>query len=78
MIFLGLCSPQGQDICKNGGSCFVDENGSARCVCAKGFEGIFCEISTVNAINSIPIEKYILNFILKPKMWNVKQFSEIL
>ena len=38
-----LCVPGGTNICKNGGSCNVTENGEVSCVCPKEFNGIHCE-----------------------------------
>ena len=38
-----LCVPGGTNICKNGGSCKVTENGEASCICPKEFTGIHCE-----------------------------------
>ena len=38
-----MCVPGGTNICKNGGSCKVTENGEVSCVCPKEFNGIHCE-----------------------------------
>ena len=38
-----LCVTCGTNICKNGGSCKVTENGEVSCVCPKEFNGIHCE-----------------------------------
>ena len=38
-----LCVPGGKNICKNGGSCKVTENGEVSCICPKEFTGIHCE-----------------------------------
>ena len=38
-----LCIPGGTNICKNGGSCKVTENGEVWCICPKEFTGIHCE-----------------------------------
>ena len=38
-----LCIPGGTNICKNGGSCKVTENGEVSCICPKEFTGIHCE-----------------------------------
>ena len=44
---IGKCSPNGDDVCKNGGTCQVDGNGMVTCSCAKEYEGGHCEIGNL-------------------------------
>ena len=40
----GKCSPNGDDVCKNGGTCQVDDKGMVTCSCSKEYKGEQCEI----------------------------------
>ena len=37
------CLPNGQNICKNKGTCSIDENGAIKCECPIEYEGLHCE-----------------------------------
>ena len=38
-----MCVPGGKNICNNGGSCEVTENGEVSCICPKEYTGTHCE-----------------------------------
>ena len=42
--FSDKCSPDGFDVCRNGGSCSLDKNGNVKCVCPNEYHGQHCEI----------------------------------
>ena len=42
-FYKDLCVSGGTNICKNGGSCKVTENGEVACICPKEYTGIHCE-----------------------------------
>ena len=51
-ILIDVCLSGGRNMCRNGGSCIVDENGKVGCLCAKEHSGIFCEQG-----NIIPVDQ---------------------
>ena len=48
---LDVCSPNGTNLCRNGGTCYSNENDSINCSCPLQFEGLFCELSKSNPSN---------------------------
>ena len=42
--FVDVCSNNGNNICKNGGTCYVNEGNIIGCTCPKEFDGLSCEI----------------------------------
>ena len=62
-----ICLPGGKNICKNGGSCKITENGEVSCICQKEYTGIHCEDgkTILNSMTLFPkqlmIEQYVLN-----------------
>ena len=40
---LDRCFPNGESICKNGGSCTFDEDNSIKCLCPSTHNGVYCE-----------------------------------
>ena len=47
LFLIDKCSPEGYDICHNGGSCIMNSNGSLFCQCVKEYEGDFCTIGII-------------------------------
>ena len=43
LSFIDICSPHGQNVCANGGSCVVSDGNSFSCKCSKEFDGKRCE-----------------------------------
>ena len=42
LFLLDICSPSGQSICKNGGTCVVYDEYALECKCPKEFYGPVC------------------------------------
>ena len=40
---LDKCSPNGNNICKNGGTCIVDDALGVKCQCPMSHNGVHCE-----------------------------------
>ena len=40
---LDKCSPNGNNICKNGGTCTVNEDQGVKCQCPLSHNGVHCE-----------------------------------
>ena len=40
---LDKCSPDGNHLCKNGGTCYIKPGGNAACRCTKEYVGDHCE-----------------------------------
>ena len=47
LFVIDKCSPEGYEICHNGGSCIMNSNGSLFCQCVKEYEGDFCTIGII-------------------------------
>ena len=48
-----VCSPNGSNVCSNGGTCYVDDSNSIWCACPKEFDGFYCEIGKASESNTI-------------------------
>ena len=42
-MLIDLCTAGGVDICRNGGTCTVDDKGKVGCICRKEYSGTYCE-----------------------------------
>ena len=56
----GKCSPNGDDVCKNGGTCQVDGKGMVTCSCSKEYKGQHCEIGKLLKWYSIRYKDYLI------------------
>ena len=45
---LDVCSNDGHNFCKNGGTCYVEQENRIRCNCPQEFDGHYCEVGKKN------------------------------
>ena len=59
------CSPHGEDLCKHGGRCLIQDTGHVKCDCSVLFEGQHCEISKLQLLcpNNFHVVLYLILFL---------------
>ena len=45
---LDVCSNDGHNFCKNGGTCYVEQENRIKCNCPQEFDGLYCEVGKKN------------------------------
>ena len=45
---LDVCSNDGHNVCKNGGTCYVEQENIIKCNCPQEFDGHYCEVGKKN------------------------------
>ena len=45
---LDVCSNYGHNFCKNGGTCYVEQENRIKCNCPQEFDGLYCEVGKKN------------------------------
>ena len=43
-LIIDVCSSDGHNFCKNGGTCYVEQENRIKCNCPREFDGLYCEV----------------------------------